>query len=172
MIHPFKEIWPTIDETSFIAPSADLIGDVTLGAYSSVWFNATIRGDIHKIRIGRETNVQDNAVVHVTADTGPVRIGDRVTIGHGAIVHACTIEENVLIGMGAIVLDNAVIGRDSIIGAGALVTSRVVVPPGSMVLGSPARVVRSLSQEEIASIGAFADNYVKNGKIYRETRNG
>ena len=169
MIYTFNGIEPTYDSTNFIAPSADVIGDVMLGAKTSVWFNATIRGDIHRIRIGEETNIQDNAVVHVTGETGPAIIGNRVTIGHGAIVHACTIEDNVLVGMGAIVLDNAVIGSGSIVGAGALVTSRTIVPPGSMVLGSPARVVRELSEEEVASIGLFADNYLKNSRAFLDS---
>ena len=162
MIYTFKGMHPSFDESNFIAPSADIIGDVVLGSRTSVWFNVTIRGDIHRIRIGRETNIQDNAVVHVTNETGPATIGDRVTIGHSAIVHACTIEDNVLIGMGAIILDNAVVGTGSIVGAGALVTSRTIIPPGSMVLGTPAKVVRALSEEEIAAIGEFADNYLQN----------
>lgn len=168
MIYTFNGITPTYDDTNFIAPSADVVGDVVLGPYTSVWYNVSMRGDIHKIRIGRETNIQDNAVVHVTAETGPVSIGDRVTIGHGAIVHGCTVEDNVLIGMGAIILDNAVIGEGSIVGAGALVTSRTIVPPGSMVLGSPAKVVRPLRDEEIAGIGLFADNYIQNSKAFRK----
>ncbi len=167
MIYTFNGITPTYDDTNFIAPSADVMGDVVLGAYTSVWFNVTIRGDIHRIRIGRESNIQDNAVVHITGETGPVSIGDRVTVGHGAIIHACTIEDNVLIGMGAIVLDNAVIGEGSIVGAGALVTGRTIVPPGSMVLGSPAKVVRPLKEEEIAGIGKFADSYLKNSEAFR-----
>lgn len=166
MIHSFSGTQPTIDETNFVAPSADVIGDVILGRRTSVWFNATIRGDIHWIRIGDESNVQDNAVIHVTSDTGPTRIGNRVTIGHSAVVHGCTIEDHVLIGMGAIILDNAVIGRDSIVGAGALVTARTIVPPGSMVLGSPAKVVRRLTENEIEGIGKFADNYLRNSAIY------
>ncbi len=172
MIYTFKGVAPVYDETNFIAPSADVIGDVELGANTSVWFNATIRGDIHSIRIGRETNVQDNAVVHITRKTGPVYIGNRVTIGHSAVVHACTIEDNVLIGMGAIILDNAVIGANSIVGAGALVTARTIVPPGSMVLGAPAKVVRSLKPEEIESIGHYADNYITNAKDFSSAEFG
>ena len=157
---------PSVDETNFVAPSADVIGDVKLGSRTSVWFNATIRGDIHWIRIGAESNVQDNAVIHVTTETGPTRIGNRVTIGHSAVVHGCTIEDNVLIGMGAIILDNAVIGKNSVVGAGALVTARTIIPPGSMVLGSPAKVVRSLTDDEVNGIGNFADNYLNNSAIY------
>ena len=166
MIYTLNGVTPEYDDTNFIAPSAAVVGDVKMGAYTSIWFNVSMRGDIHKIRIGRETNIQDNAVVHVTGETGPVSIGNRVTVGHSAIVHGCTVEDNVLIGMGAIILDNAVIGTGSIVGAGALVTSRTIVPPGSMVLGSPAKVVRPLRPEEIEGIGKFADNYIKNGKVF------
>lgn len=167
MILTFQGIRPVFNDTNFIAPSADVIGDVVLGEYTSVWFNTTIRGDVNTIRIGRECNVQDNSVIHVTGGTGPVVIGDRVTIGHSAIVHGCTVENNVLIGMGATILDQAVIGSGSIVGANALVTSRVQIPPGSLVLGAPAKVIRSLTEEEIASIGIFADKYLKNGAIYQ-----
>ncbi len=166
MIYSLHGVTPAFDETNFIAPSADLVGDIKLGSHTSIWFNVSMRGDIHQIRIGKETNIQDNAVVHVTAETGPILIGDRVTIGHSAIVHGCTIEDNVLIGMGAIILDNAVIVEGSIVGAGALVTSRTVVPPRSMVLGSPAKVVRPLRDEEVVGIGYFADNYLANSKAF------
>ena len=169
MIHAFRNITPTFDETNFIAPSADIIGDVVLGSYSSVWFNTTIRGDINTIRIGRESNVQDNAVIHVTGGTGPVVIGDRVTIGHSAIVHGCTLEDDVLIGMGAVVLDNALIGTNSIVGASALVTARTIVPPRSLVLGAPAKVIRSLTDEEVTSIGKYADNYLRTSALYRDS---
>lgn len=168
MILAFKGVKPIYDDSNYIAPSADVIGDVVLGPYTSVWFNTTIRGDINTIRIGRECNVQDNSVIHVTGETGPVVVGDRVTIGHSAIVHGCTIEDNVLIGMGSTILDNAVIGEGSIVGANALVTSRTQIPPGSLVLGSPAKVVRKLTEEEITSIGYFADNYLKNSAAYKE----
>ena len=168
MILSFQGVSPIFNQTNFVAHSADVIGNVTLGIYTSIWFNATVRGDINTIRIGKETNVQDNAVIHVTGGTGPVVIGDRVTIGHGAIVHGCLVEDNVLIGMGAVILDNAVIGEGSIVGANALVTARTIVPPRSLVLGSPAKVVRKLSDDEVNSIGKYADNYLKNSAIYRE----
>ena len=113
---------------------------------------------------------RDNSVIHVTSGTGPVVVGDRVTIGHSAIVHGCTVEDNVLIGMGAILLDNAVIGTGSIIGANALVTARTVIPPNSLVLGSPAKVVRRLSEEEVTSIGYYADNYLKNSAAFKAER--
>jgi gamma-carbonic anhydrase len=167
MLHPFNGIIPTVDRTVFLAPSADVIGDVVLGPHCSVWFNATIRGDVNRIRIGSETNIQDNAVVHVTGVTGPATIGNRVTIGHSAIVHGCTVEDRVLIGMGSIILDQSVIGTGSIVGAGALVTSRTIVPPGSLVYGNPARVIRPLTDEERASIEVFADKYLKNIIAYQ-----
>ena len=166
MIHPFLDATPTYDDSNFIAPSADVIGDVTLGPRASIWFNATVRGDVNWIRIGAASNIQDNAVVHVTNRTAPTRIGDGVTVGHSAVVHGCTIEDNVLVGMGAIILDHAVIGHDSIIGARALVTARMQVPPRSLVLGAPAKVVRSLTDEEVASIRTYSENYQHYSRIY------
>lgn len=168
MIRPFINVHPSYDETNFIAPSADVIGDVKLGRNASVWYNVTIRGDVNYIRIGECSNVQDNACVHVTHGTAPTEIGDYVTIGHGAIIHGCTIEDNVLIGMGALILDKAVIGRDSIVGAKALITGGVVIPPRSLVLGMPGRVVRQLTDEEVAGIRENAENYVRYSAIYLE----
>jgi len=167
MIREFLGIFPTFNDKNWIAPSADVIGDVVLGEESSIWFNATVRGDVNRIRIGDFSNVQDNAVVHVTNRTAPTKIGNYVTVGHSAVVHGCTIEDNVLVGMGAIILDHAIIGRDSIVGAKALVTSRTVVPPRSLVVGSPAKVVRELTDEEVAYVRKFADNYVYYSAIYR-----
>jgi len=166
MIRPFLGAHPQFDDSNFIADSADVIGDVVLGPDSSIWYNVTIRGDVHRIRIGASSNVQDNSVVHVTHGTAPTTIGDFVTVGHGAIVHGCTIRDRVLVGMGAIILDHADIGSDSIIGAAALVTARTVVPPRSMVIGSPARVVRELTDEQVAQVKQFADNYVRYSRIY------
>lgn len=167
MIRPFLGVSPQYDDSNFIAPSAAVIGDVVLGAGASIWFNATVRGDVNWIRIGAASNIQDNAVVHVTNGVAPTQVGDGVTVGHGAIVHGCTVEDNVLVGMGAVLLDHAVIGRDSIVGAKALVTTGTRVPPRSLVLGSPARVVRSLSDEEVASIRLFAQNYLKYSALYQ-----
>ena len=167
MIHPFLGSHPQHDASNFIAPSADVIGDVRLGRGASVWFNATVRGDVNWIEIGEASNVQDGAVVHVTGGTSPTRIGARVTVGHSAVVHGCTIEDDVLIGMGAVILDEAVIGRESIVGARALVTSRVQIPPRSLVLGAPAKAVRALTDEEVARIGRYAERYLQLGAIYR-----
>lgn len=166
MIRAFLDALPRYDESNFIAPSAEVIGDVALGQQSSIWFNATVRGDVNWIRIGVASNVQDNAVIHVTNGKAPTRIGDGVTIGHSALVHGCTIESNVLIGMGATILDHAVVGSDSIVGAKALVTQGFEVPPRSLVLGIPGRVVRELSEEEVARIREYSENYVRYSAIY------
>jgi carbonic anhydrase/acetyltransferase-like protein (isoleucine patch superfamily) len=144
----------------FIAAGVQLIGRVELGEYSSVWYNAVIRGDINYIRIGRETNIQDNCVLHVTHEL-PVIIGDRVTIGHGAVIHGCVIEDDCLIGMGAIVLDGARIGRGSVVAAGALVRERMEVPPHSLVAGVPAVVKRTLDPSTIEMIRQAGQHYVE-----------
>ena len=155
-----------IDESVFIAPGAVILGDVRIGAQSSVWYNAVLRGDTDTISIGPRTNVQDSAVIHVDAGM-PCTIGSGVTIGHRAVVHGAQIEDDVLIGIGAIVLSGARIGRECIIGAGSLVTGHSVIPPRSMVLGVPGRVVRLLTDEEVASIRAAADHYVQHSAAYR-----
>jgi carbonic anhydrase/acetyltransferase-like protein (isoleucine patch superfamily) len=156
---------PRIADTVFIAPSADVLGDVTLGEEASVWYQAVVRGDINRIVIGPRSNIQDGAVVHL-ADEFPALIGELVTVGHKAIVHACTIDNEVLIGMGAIVLDGAEIGARSIIGAGALVTGGTKIPPGSLVVGAPARVRRSLSLDEQATVRTWAEKYVAVSRHY------
>jgi len=145
----------------YIASSGIVLGDVTLGDHSSVWYNAVLRGDINRIVVGHHTNIQDNAVLHL-ADDFPCVLGNFVTVGHSAIVHACKIGDEVLIGMGAIVLDGAVIGAQSLIGAKALVTQGTKIPPGSLVLGAPAKVVRKLTPKERAGLKHWADKYVAN----------
>ncbi len=160
MILPYRGTWPKIHETAFVAPSADIIGDVEIGGHSSVWFQCVIRGDVHRIRIGENTNIQDQSVLHVTRKKSPLEIGDDVTIGHRVTLHGCTIRNRVLVGMGAIILDDVEIGEDCLIGAGTLVTKRTKIPPRSLVLGSPGKVVRSLTDEEVASIAKSAENYV------------
>ena len=158
-----------IAEWVYIAEGAKIIGDVTIGEDSSVWYNAVIRGDSNSIVIGENTNVQDNAVLH-TSHNHALQNGDNVTIGHGAIVHGCTVGKNVLIGMGAIILDGAVIEDNCIIGAGALVTQNKVVPEGSLALGNPAKVVRELTEEEKESILKNADEYSEEAhKCIQET---
>ncbi len=162
----FLQHQPSIHPTAFIAPSADVIGRVTIHEQASVWYHATLRGDINQIVIGPRSNVQDNAVIHL-ADDFSCEIGELVTVGHSAILHACRVDNEVLIGMGAIVLDGAVIGARSIIGAGALVTGGTIIPPGSLVLGSPAKVVRTLSLEEQANVKNWAEKYVHGAQQYR-----
>lgn len=155
-----------IDPSAFIAPGAHVMGDVTIGAESSVWFNAVLRGDTDSIRVGRRSNLQDGCVLH--ADFGlPCTIGDGVTVGHQAIVHGATVENNVIIGMGAIILNGARIGENSIIAAGALVTEGTIIPPNSLAMGMPAKVKRTLSMEEIERLRQSADHYVENAKRYK-----
>lgn len=147
---------PQVDETAFVAPSADLIGDVTVGAHSSVWYGAVLRGDSGPIRIGAGTSVQDNVTMH-----GTTTVGDRCTIGHNAVVHACTVGSGVLIGMGAVVLDRAVVGDGAVIAAGAVVPPRTVVPPGALMMGVPAQEVRRVSEEEIRQrVATGGQNYI------------
>lgn len=160
---------PTLGKNVYIAKGAVVLGDVTLGDHSSVWFNAVLRGDINRIVVGAYSNVQDNCVLHL-ADEHTCIIGEYVTVGHGAIVHACTIGNEVLVGMGAIVLDGAVIGDQCLIGARSLITPDTVIPPGSMVLGSPAKVVRALSDNERASLKSWAEKYVQVSAYYLENK--
>jgi carbonic anhydrase/acetyltransferase-like protein (isoleucine patch superfamily) len=152
---------PKIGKSVYIARGAAVLGDVTLGNHSSVWYNAVLRGDINRIVVGHHSNVQDNAVLHL-ADDFPCIIGNYVTIGHSAIVHACTVGDETLVGMGAVILDGAVIGRQCLIGAKALVTQGTKIPAGSLVLGAPAKVVRRLTQEERAGLRPWAQKYVEN----------
>lgn len=154
---------PSLGADVYIARGAVVVGDVILGNRSSVWYNAVLRGDINRIEVGVDSNIQDNAVLHLSDDY-PCIVGDRVTIGHGAIVHACTVEDECLIGMGVSILDGAVIGRNSIVGANALVPQRTVIPPGSLVLGAPAKVVRRLTDEEISKLARMAEKYVRNAQ--------
>ncbi len=161
----FLRAKPQLGHGVYIAKSAAVLGDVRLGDYSSVWYNATVRGDINYIEIGHHSNIQDNAVLHL-ADEYPCIIGSHVTVGHSAIVHACTIGNEVLIGMGATVLDGAMVGDQCLIGAHALVTPGTKIPAGSMVLGAPAKVTRPLSPEERAKLKYWADKYVENSAYY------
>jgi carbonic anhydrase/acetyltransferase-like protein (isoleucine patch superfamily) len=156
---------PQIHPTAFIANTATVLGAVELGENVSIWFSAVLRGDVNRIVVGSGSNVQDGAVLHI-ADDYPCLVGANVTIGHGAIVHACTVEDEVLIGMGATILDGAVIGRRSIIGAGALVTGKTIIPPGSLALGSPAKVVKPLSEAEQDGIAEWAEKYVALSRVY------
>jgi gamma-carbonic anhydrase len=152
---------PRLGKGVYIAKTGVVFGDVTVGAYSSVWYGAVLRGDINRIVVGHHTNIQDNAVLHI-ADDFPCIVGNWVTVGHSAIVHACKVGDEVLVGMGAVILDGAVIGKQSIIGANALVTGGTIVPPGSLVLGSPAKIIRSLTKKERGGLKWWAEKYVGN----------
>ncbi|MEK6531693.1 MAG: gamma carbonic anhydrase family protein [Deltaproteobacteria bacterium] len=168
MITHYKGVYPRLHKSVFVAEGASIIGDVEIGEDSSVWFGAVVRGDVNYIRVGARTNVQDNCVLHVTKDTCPLIIGDDVTIGHNVVLHGCVVRDRCLIGMGAVVLDNAEIGPDSIVGAGALVTEGTKAPPKSLLLGVPARVARALKDEEVDRILRSANNYIGYVKNYRE----
>lgn len=158
---------PEIHPSAFIAPGATVVGDVTIGEESSVWYSSVLRGDINRIVVGPRSNIQDGSVLHL-ADDYPCLVGQLVTCGHKAILHACTIDDEVLIGMGAIVMDGTEVGARSIIGAGSLVTGGTKIPPGSLVLGSPAKVVRSLSLDEQKNIRHWADKYVSISRHFIE----
>ena len=162
----FLFVEPQIDPTAYVASQAVVIGDVRLAARSSVWPMAVLRGDINFIEIGEGSNIQDGSIVHL-ADDLPTRVGKLVTVGHRAILHACTVEDECLIGMGATILDGAVIGKGSIVGAHALVTKGTHIPPGSLVLGAPAKVVRPLRPEEIADIRTWADHYIALAPLHK-----
>jgi gamma-carbonic anhydrase len=152
---------PALGRGVYLARTAVVLGDVTIGEHSSVWYHAVLRGDINRIVVGHHTNIQDNAVLHL-ADDYPCLVGNYVTVGHSAIVHACTVGDECLIGMGAVVLDGAVIGEQSLIGARALVTQRMQIPPGSLVMGAPAKIVRPLTDEERHDLKHWAEKYVAN----------
>ncbi len=156
---------PRVHESAFIAPSAELIGDVTIGENSSVWYQCVLRGDIHRIEVGANSNLQDGTIVHLSDWFGTV-VGDWVTVGHRVLLHACTVRDRVLVGMGAIVMDGVVVGEESIIGAGALVTAGTEIPPGSLVVGAPAKVKRELSPEERSQIRIWAERYVVTSRQY------
>ncbi len=167
LVRPFAGHVPEFAADVFLAENATVIGDVVIGAGSSIWYGAVVRGDMMPIRIGAATSIQDNSVVHITGGVAGTTIGDRVTVGHAVIVHACVIEDDCILGMGSIILDGARIGRGSIVGAGALVTPGTDIPPGSMVMGSPARVKRPISDEERARIASSAHHYVDLARAYR-----
>jgi carbonic anhydrase/acetyltransferase-like protein (isoleucine patch superfamily) len=167
MILRIGEHTPRLADGVWVHDSAHVIGDVEIGAQSSVWFQCVIRADIHRVRIGKRTNVQDHTTIHVRHDLWPTILGDRVTIGHRVVLHGCTIADDVLVGIGAIVLDGVEIGSDTLVGAGALVVPGTKIPPRSLVLGSPAKVVRELRAEEIDRVHESADLYVGYAERYR-----
>ena len=162
MLRSFRNVVPTIDPSAYVDESAQVIGDVVLGAESSIWLNAVVRGDVNYIRIGRQSNLQDGVIVHVNHQPSyPTIVGERVTVGHAAILHGCVVEDRCLIGMGAILLNGSHVGSDSIVAAGTLVPERTVIPPRSLVMGSPGKVRRALTDAELAFILEGAANYVR-----------
>jgi carbonic anhydrase/acetyltransferase-like protein (isoleucine patch superfamily) len=168
MVKPFRGTRPVIAPDAYVAPTAVVIGDVEIGSLSSVWFGTIVRGDVHHIRIGRATNIQDACALHVTRGTHPLIIGDEVSIGHRAVVHGCTVGNRVLIAMGAVILDGAVIGDESVVGAGAVVPEGATFPPRSVILGVPARRVREVRDSDLARILNARDNYIELSGLYRE----
>ena len=169
MIIPFKEEHPRVSATAFVAPDAWVIGDVTIAESVSIFFGAVLRGDLESISVGARSNIPDTSLVHTTHGRSPAVIGEDVTIGHRAIIHGCTIGNRCLIGMGSIVLDDAVIEEDCLVGAGSVVTERKHFPKRSLILGSPAKVVRTLTDEEVAKLPSGAKNYVELGAYYAST---
>jgi carbonic anhydrase/acetyltransferase-like protein (isoleucine patch superfamily) len=161
VIRAFKNVAPAVDPSAYVDQSAQVIGDVVIGPESSVWMNVVIRGDVNQVRIGRRTNIQDLTMVHVMRGTHPTIIGDEVTIGHSAVVHGTTIEDRVLVGMASVLLNGVHVGRDSVVAAGTLLTEGTRIPPRSLVMGRPGRVKRELTDEEVAEIRGYADNYVR-----------
>jgi carbonic anhydrase/acetyltransferase-like protein (isoleucine patch superfamily) len=170
MIRSYQGKLPVVPESCYVDESAQVIGDVELGEQASVWMNAVVRGDVHRIRIGAGSNVQDCAVLHGMRDLYPVVIGERCTIGHNATVHGCVLEDEVLVGMGATILNNAHIGAGSIIAAGAVIPEHTVIPPNSLVAGVPGKVRRTLEEADRVSILKYAQNYLDYTKIYLEER--
>lgn len=169
IIKPVNGKSPEIPEDCYVAENASIVGEVTMGNQCSIWFNAVIRGDVHYIKLGDKVNVQDGAVIHATYKTSPTTIGNNVSIGHNAIVHGCTIQDNVLIGMGSIVMDDCVIESNSIIAAGAVVTKNTRVEAGSIYAGTPAKKIKDISKELISGeINRIADNYVEYSSWFKE----
>ena len=165
MLRPYKGVWPKVGERVYVDVSAQVIGDVELGDHSSIWMNAVVRGDVHTIKIGPYTNIQDNCVVHVFKELHPTVLADHVTVGHSVTLHGCRIDSWCLIGMGAIILNDAHIGEESIVAAGSLVPEGKVIPPRSLVIGTPARVLRPVTEEEREGLRRYAQNYFE----YKET---
>lgn len=169
---PWKGVMPTVAETAFVAPNTSLIGDVEVAELASIWFGSTLRGDVMPIRIGARTSIQDNSVVHATEGWAPTIVGEDCVVGHGVILHGCTLGNRVLVGMGTVILDEVEIGDDVLIGAGSLITPRTKLPSGTLVLGRPAKPKRDLTDAERASIVEGAAHYVKKCEAYRKMTSG
>ena len=165
MLHEYQGKWPRLGERVYIAEGAQVVGDVAIGDHSSVWYNCVIRGDVHFVRIGKYTNIQDGSIGHVMKFECPLILQDYVTVGHGVMLHGCTVQSHCLIGMRAIILNDVTVGEHTIIGAGALVTEGTVIPPRSLVIGMPAKVKRELTDKEVADIDEYAKRYYE----YKET---
>lgn len=168
VILPWQGVWPKIDETVFVAPTACIIGDVEIGADSSIWFTVTVRGDVNSIRIGARSNIQDGSVIHVTRQKHETVIGDDVLVGHMAVIHGCRLESGSFVGMGATVMDGAVVEGGAMVAAGALVSPGKVVKAGQLWAGTPARYIRDLTPEERESLPKGSAHYVNMGRQYRE----
>ncbi len=169
ILYPVNGIAPQLGENCFVAPNATIVGDVKMGNDCSVWFNTVIRGDVNSIVLGNKVNVQDGAIIHCTYQKTKTLVGNNVSIGHNAIVHGCTIDDNVLIGMGAIVMDNVYVGRNSIVAAGAVVLENTIIEPGSIYAGVPAKKVKDISQDLInGEINRIANNYVKYSEWFKD----
>ena len=168
MIYKYKDKTPDIEKAVFVAESADIIGEVKLGRNSNIWYNSTLRGDIAPVSVGDNTNIQDNSVLHVAHDL-PCIVGSNVTVGHSVILHGTEVKDGCLIGMGAILLNNSVIGENSVVGAGALVTEGKEFPPKSLIIGSPAKRVREITDKELESMKANIDEYIELGKDTAES---
>lgn len=168
MIRPFRGTHPQIHPTAYIEESAQIIGDVHIGEHSSVWFNAVVRGDVHFIRIGNRTNIQDGTVIHVSGGTHETILEDEVTVGHNVTLHGCYIERGSLIGIGSIVMDGVRVGAQSLVAAGSLLSPGTQIPPRSLVMGAPARVKRPLTDEEVTGLEVFWRNYVGYIEMYKE----
>ena len=171
MIRPYKGQRPRLGEGVYIDPSAQVIGDVTLGDHASIWPCATVRGDVHSISIGAYSNIQDNSVIHVMAPDFPTTVGKHVTVGHSVNLHGCTVGDYALIGIGAIILNGATVGSESVVAAGSLVPEGMQIPEGVMVMGSPAKVRRPLTDEEKAGLREYAQNYFDYKNTYLEEQN-
>ena len=168
MIKFFQNLQPKIHETAFVAEDAVVIGDVEIGAHSSVWYGSVLRGDVNYIRIGARTNIQDASVIHVSSKTHPTVLEDEITVGHRVTLHGCHIEKGCLIGIGSIIMDGVRVGKNSLVAAGSLLTPNTEIPPASLVTGAPARVRRALSDEEVDNLKKFWQNYVELSGIYRK----
>ena len=172
MIRSFRGVQPQIHPTAFIAEGAHVIGDVHLGAQSSIWFNTVVRGDMFYIRIGERTNVQDNCVIHTRTGAHPAILEDEVTVGHSVTLHGCYVERGSLIGIGSILLDDVRVGAQSLVAAGSLLSPGTIVPPRSLVMGMPAKVKRPLTEEEVTGLDVYWQNYVAFTKLYKDEEPG